>query len=284
MLDAFAPYPLCKTTTNNTFLSLESAALIPIRSPAEIDSIRAACTIVHSVQMALEAAVVPGVSTQQLDELAEATIRDQGGVPAFKGYCDFPASICASINAEAVHGFPRPSPLNDGDVVCVDVGVKLDGWFGDGAFTIGVGNISPEVRQLLSTTRASLDAGIEAFVAGGRLTDISHAVELAALAGGATVIREYGGHGIGRSLHEDPHILNYGPANRGPLLKVGHVFAIEPILSLSSADVEVADDGWTTVTTDGSIATHFEHTVALTSDGPVALTLPVGQPAVGVPA
>ncbi|HJP31108.1 MAG TPA: type I methionyl aminopeptidase [Candidatus Latescibacteria bacterium] len=258
--------------------------MIPIRSAAEIDSIRAASTIVHSVQIALEAAVAPGVSTQQLDELAEATIRDRGGIPAFKGYHDFPSSICASINAEAVHGFPRDEPLQDGDVVCVDVGVKLDGWFGDGAFTIGVGQISAEARQLLATTRGALDAGIEAAVAGGRLTDISHAVELAATAGGASVIREYGGHGIGRGLHEDPHILNYGPAGRGPRLKVGHVFAIEPILSLGSPEVVVAEDGWTTVTTDGSLAAHFEHTVALTADGPSVLTLPAGQPAVGVPA
>ena len=257
--------------------------MIPIRSPAEIDCIRAASTIVHSVQIALEAAVAPGVSTQRLDELAEATIRDQGGIPAFKGYHDFPANICASVNAEAVHGFPRAEPLRDGDVVCVDVGVKLDGWFGDGAFTIGVGHLTEEVRQLLATTRAALDAGIDAAVAGGRLTDISHAVELAAIAGGASVIREYGGHGIGRDLHEDPHILNYGPAGRGPRLKVGHVLAIEPILSLGSPDVEVAADGWTTITTDGSLAAHFEHTVALTADGPSILTLPVGQPAVGAP-
>jgi methionyl aminopeptidase len=258
--------------------------VIPIRSAAEIDHIRAACTIVHSVQMALEAAVAPGISTQHLDELAEATIRDQGGIPAFKGYHDFPASICASINAEAVHGFPRADPLLSGDVVCVDVGVKLDGWFGDGAFTIGVGDINAEAEGLLATTRSALDAGIEAAIAGGRLTDISHAVELATIAGGATVIHEYGGHGIGRGLHEDPHILNYGPAGRGPRLKVGHVYAIEPILSLGSSDVEVAADGWTTVTTDGSLAAHFEHTVAITADGPSVLTLPAGQPAGGVPA
>ncbi len=184
--------------------------MIPIRSAAEIDHIRAACIIVHSVQMALETAVAPGVSTQQLDELAEATIRDQGGTPAFKGYHDFPASICTSVNAEAVHGFPRTEPLRDGDVVCVDVGVKLDGWFGDGAFTIGVGHLTDEVHQLLTTTRAALEAGIAAAVAGGRLTDISHAVEMAAVAGGATVIREYGGHGIGRDLHEDPQLRHRG--------------------------------------------------------------------------
>lgn len=255
--------------------------MIPIRSAAEIDCIRAACTIVHSVQMALEAAVKPGVSTQQLDELAEATIRDRGGVPAFKGYHGFPASICASINAEAVHGFPRAEPLQEGDVVCVDVGVILDGWYGDGAFTMGVGSIHETTRGLLDTTRAALAAGVEAAVVGGRLTDISHAVEQAAAAGGATVIREYGGHGIGRELHEDPHILNYGPAGRGPRLKAGYVFAIEPILSLGSADVVVAADGWTTVTTDDSLAAHFEHTVALTADGPSILTLPAGQPAVG---
>jgi methionyl aminopeptidase len=258
--------------------------LTAIRSAAEIDRIRAACTIVHSVQTALEAEVAPGVSTAQLDELAEATIRDHGGVPAFKGYHGFPASICASINAEAVHGFPRPEPLAEGDIVCVDVGVKLDGWFGDGAFTICVGDITPETRRLLQATLDALEAGIAAAQPGGRVSDISHAVESTATAAGVSVIREYGGHGIGRSLHEDPHIPNHGVPGRGARLKVGHVFAIEPILSLGSPEVAVADDGWTTATIDGSLAAHFEHTVALTEDGPSILTLPAGRAAVGVPA
>ena len=258
--------------------------MIPIRTPAQVDRIRAAGTIVHSVQMALEAAVAPGVSTLDLDDLAETTIRAHGGEPAFKGYHGFPASICASINAEAVHGFPRAEPLREGDIVCVDVGVRLEGWYGDGAFTIGVGAISAEAERLLAATRAALDAGVAATRAGGRLSDISHAVESAAAAAGVHVIRDYGGHGIGRGLHEDPHIPNHGSPGRGPRLKVGHVFAIEPILSLGSPDVNVAEDGWTTVTTDNSLAAHFEHTVAITAEGPSILTLPAGQPVVGAPA
>lgn len=255
--------------------------MIPIRSAAEIERVRAACTIVHRVQTLLEAAVAPGVSTQALDEIAESTILEAGGIPAFKGFHGFPASICASINAEAVHGFPREAPLEEGDIVCVDVGVKLDGWFGDGAFTIGVGNIGPDARHLMDATRAALKAGIDAAQVGGRLSDISHAVETSAKASGVSIVREYGGHGIGRGLHEDPHILNYGPPGKGPRLKAGQVFAIEPILSLGSRDVVVAKDGWTTVTSDASLAAHYEHTVALSDDGPLILTQPAGQPAVG---
>ena len=252
------------------------------RTQGEIDRIAAACSIVHRVQMALEAAVTPGVTTLTLDELAEATIRDHGGEPAFKGYHDFPASICASLNDEAVHGFPRPTPLRDGDLLCVDVGVKLDGWFGDGAFTIPVGAVDASIQGLLETTRSALAAGVEAARAGNRLSDISHAVESAAVDRGASVIRAYGGHGIGRQLHEEPHIPNYGRPGRGPRLKPGHVFAIEPILSLGQPEVVVDEDGWTTRTKDGSPAAHFEHTVAVTDQGPSRLTLPTGAPAVGL--
>ncbi len=246
------------------------------RSPSEIEGIRAACAVVHEVQIALEAAAGPGVSTLLLDELAETTIRDLGGEPAFKGYQGFPASICASVNDEAVHGLPRPEPLKDGDLLCVDVGVQLDGWFGDGAFTVSLGCVDRRVRGLVGTTRAALRAGVDAARPGNRLSDISHAVESAAVAGGVCVIREYGGHGIGRHLHEDPHLPNHGAPGRGPRLKPGHVLAIEPILSLGGAEVVVDEDGWTTRTKDGSFAAHFEHTVAVTEDGPSLLTLAPG--------
>lgn len=254
--------------------------MIPRRTPAEIERIRAACAIVHEVQQALEAAVAPGVTTLALDRLAEAEIRGHGGVPAFKGYHGFPASICASVNDEAVHGFPRSTPLRVGDVLSVDVGVCCRGWYGDGAFTVVVGDAGPEVGRLLAATRAALEAGIAAARPGHRVSDISHAIESAAAVGGLAVIREYGGHGIGRDLHEDPHILNYGRPGRGSRLQVGHVLAIEPILSLGRPEVRTAADGWTALTCDGSPVAHFEHTVAVTPEGPDILTLPASRPAV----
>ena len=243
------------------------------RSPSEVDGIRAACAVVHQVQAAVEAEAAPGVSTLLLDELAEATIRDRGGVPAFKGYHGFPASICASVNDEAVHGLPHPEPLEAGDLLCVDVGVQLDGWFGDGAFTIALGQVDARVRGLVDTTRAALESAVAAARPGNRLSDISHAIESAAAAGGVSVIREFGGHGIGRHLHEDPHLPNHGPPGRGPLLRAGHVLAIEPIFSLGQPGIVVDEDGWTARTRDGSFAAHFEHTVAVTEDGPSLLTL-----------
>ncbi len=246
------------------------------RSPSEIDGIRAACAVVHQVQSAVEAAASPGVSTLSLDELAEATIRDRGGEPAFKGYHGFPASICASVNDEAVHGLPRTEPLEEGDLLCVDVGVRLDGWFGDGAFTIVLGHVDRRVRGLVDTTRAALESGVAAARPGNRLSDISHAIETAAAAGGVSVIREFGGHGIGRHLHEDPHLPNHGPPGRGPHLRAGHVLAIEPIFSLGQPGIVVDEDGWTARTRDGSLAAHFEHTVAVTEDGPSLLTLSPG--------
>lgn len=248
--------------------------MIEKRSPDEIEAIHAACRIVSLVHEALAQSIAPGVSTVTLDELAEETIRSHNADPAFKGYHGFPASICASVNDEAVHGFPRSEPLQEGDVLCVDVGVKLDGWFGDGAFTLAVGRVAPDVERLLLATQRALEAGVRAAVAGKHLSDISHAVESVAQQSSVSVIREYGGHGIGRELHEDPHIPNHGAPGRGPRLKVGQVIAIEPIFSLGSPEVVVDEDGWTTRTKDGSVAAHFEHTVAITPLGPQMLTLP----------
>lgn len=248
--------------------------MVAIRTPEEIEKIRASCRIVFLVQEALVAAARPGVSTLELERLAEETIRNHGASPAFKGYHGFPSSICASVNDEAVHGFPRPEPLHAGDILSVDVGVELDGYFGDGAFTLGVGTITSGEQHLLDTTRAALDDGISKARACGRLSDISHAIQSRAEANGMSVVREFGGHGIGQALHEAPHIPNYGSPGRGPKLKPGLVVAIEPILSMGKPDVVVAEDGWTTSTCDGTSVAHFEHTVAITADGPDVLTLP----------
>jgi methionyl aminopeptidase len=197
-------------------------------------------------------------------------------VPAFKGYRGFPASICASVNAAAVHGFPSDRPLREGDLLSVDVGVKLRGYHGDGAFTAGVGTIDPSGSHLLATTRRCLAAAVGQARAGGRLSDLSHAVQSTAEAHGCCVIREFGGHGIGRDLHEDPHIANYGRPGRGPRLRPGYVLAIEPIIGLGAPEIEVAADGWTALTRDRSPVAHFEHTLAITEEGPELLTLPAG--------
>jgi methionyl aminopeptidase len=253
--------------------------MIAQRQPDEIERIRASCQIVFQVQQVLEQAIAPGVTTAELDALAEETIRACGAQPAFKGYHGFPASICASLNDETVHGFPSGRRLCTGDILSVDVGVQLDGYYGDGAFTIGVGLIRPELEHLLETTRACLDLGADQARAGNRLSDISHAIQHHAETHDLTVVRKYGGHGIGLQLHEEPHILNYGQPGKGPRLRAGYVFAIEPIISMGSADLVTADDGWTTTTEDGAPTAHFEHTVAITEDGPEILTLPQKNPA-----
>ena len=248
--------------------------VIARRSLDEIERIRASCRIVYLVQQALEQAVGPGVTTLELDRMAEDLICDHGAVPAFKGYHGFPASICASVNAETVHGFPRQDPLREGDVLTIDVGVRLDGYFGDGAFTVGLEPLSKEQGHLLRETRRCLDLGIAQAQPQGRLSDISHAIQVHAEAQELAVIRQFGGHGIGRALHEEPHIHNYGPPGKGPRLKTGFVLAIEPILSLGSDEVDTGADGWTTTTKDLAPSAHFEHTVALTEAGPEILTLP----------
>jgi len=219
-------------------------------------------------------AVKPGVSTAELDELAEGTIAEAGALPAFKGYHGFPATICASLNAEVVHGIPsRKRVLEPGDVLSVDVGAIVDGYYGDSAMTFAVGDISDETRRLLDTTADSLRAGIAACVEGMRLYDISNAIQRVAEGAGFSVVREYVGHGIGRQMHEDPQIPNFGQAGTGPTLKTGMVFAIEPMVNAGAAAVRALDDGWTVVTDDGSVSAHFEHTVAIGPDGPMVLTV-----------
>lgn len=247
--------------------------MIHRKKSSEIERIAASCAIVFAVQQKLEALIAPGVSTLELDRAAEDEIRVLGAVPAFKGYHGFPYSICASVNAAVVHGFPDKTPLQEGNIVSIDVGACLDGYYGDGAFTVAVGAISAPAQHLIDSTLTCLARGIDQARPGGRLSDISHAIQCHAESQGLAVVREYGGHGIGRALHEAPGINNYGPPGKGPLLKPGHVFCIEPILCLGAPQIDHIDD-WTTVTADRSLAAHAEHTVAITEDGPRILTLP----------
>ncbi len=218
-------------------------------------------------------AVRPGVSTAELDAIAEAAIREDGAVPAFKGYHGFPATLCTSLNSQVVHGIPsRSVVLSEGDIVSVDVGAVFDGYYGDNARSYAVGSVTPEAQRLLEVTEASLDAGVAAAVAGGRLFDIGAAVQAVAEDAGFSVVREYVGHGIGRAMHEDPNVPNFGRRGTGVELEVGMVLAIEPMVNAGTAAVESLPDGWTVVTADGALSAHFEYTVAITEQGPLVLT------------
>jgi len=243
------------------------------RSAAEIERLRAANQLVAAVLTALESAVGPGVTTADLDALAERMLREAGGVPAFKGYRGFPATVCASINDEVVHGIPSGTrALRDGDIISLDVGVKLDGYYGDSAITVAVGDVPEQTTKLLAVTRESLARAIEQVQVGGRLSDIGHAVQQWVEANDFAIVREFVGHGIGEKLHEEPQVPNYGKPGRGPKLAAGMVLAIEPMVAMGKPQTRVLDDGWTAVTRDGSLAAHFEHTVAVTPDGPLVLT------------
>ncbi len=247
--------------------------MIVCRSAAELVKMRAANQFVADVLAELEAAVAPGVSTADLDRLAEKLVRDGGAVPAFKGYRGYPATLCASINEEVVHGIPSASRvLKDGDIISLDVGVKLDGFFGDSAVTVAVGKVPDATTRLLRVTREALDRAIEQVQAGGRLSDIGHAVQQWVESHGYSIVREFVGHGIGEKLHEEPQIPNYGQPGRGPKLAEGMVLAIEPMVAMGRPETKVLGDGWTAVTKDGSLAAHFEHTVAVAAGGPQVLT------------
>ena len=247
--------------------------MITCRSAAEINRMRSANRLVAQVLEALEAAVAPGVTTADLDALAERMVRDGGAVPAFKGYRGFPATLCTSVNAEVVHGIPSPRRvLTDGDIVSIDIGVKLDGFFGDSAVTVAVGKVPDRTKELLTVTRESLERGIDQVKVGGRVSDIGHAVQEWVEAHGFSVVREFVGHGIGEQLHEEPAIPNFGSAGRGAKLAEGMVLAIEPMVAMGRPEVRVLGDGWTAVTKDGSLAAHFEHTVAVGANGPLILT------------
>jgi len=264
-------------------LSIQSwrGRMIELKAPAELEAMRAAGLVVASALKNVTEAVRAGVSTAELDEIAEQTIRDAGAVPSFKGYHGFPASICASVNEQIVHGIPSSTQiLADGDLISIDCGAILEGWHGDSAVTVPVGSSIPADDALSAATRAAMQAGIEAVRPDGRLTDISHAVETAVhkseRADGRKygIIREYGGHGIGRAMHMEPFLPNYGKPGKGPRLRVGMAIAIEPMLTLGGERTEELSDGWTVVTVDGSRAAHWEHTVAVTEDGPWVLTAP----------
>jgi len=233
---------------------------------------RQAGRIVAEVLAGLRDRAKAGVTTAALDAWAEQYIRRQGGVPSFKGYRGYPASVCISVDAEVVHGIPGRRRLKEGQIVSLDVGVIYEGYHGDAATTVGIGEISPEAARLLQVTEHALAAGIAMARAGRRLGDVSHAVQVTAEAAGFNVIREYVGHGIGTEMHEDPQIPNFGPAGRGPLLRPGMTLAIEPMVVAGDYHTRVLDDGWTVVTADGSLAAHFEHTVAVTDGDPEILT------------
>jgi methionyl aminopeptidase len=244
---------------------------IELKTPAQLELMRAAGLVVARTLAALREAVAPGVTTADLDKLAETSIRSVGAVPSFLGYQGYPATICTSVNDEIVHAIPSPDRvLRDGDLISIDCGAIVDGWHGDAAITVGVGVITEEHARLVETTERALWAGIAQALPGGRLGDISHAVELAS--DGYGVVLGYTGHGIGTAMHMDPPVPNYGSAGRGPRLVPGMALAIEPMLTLGAQETDVLADDWTVVTADGSWAAHFEHTIAITPDGPVVLT------------
>ncbi|GAA4234246.1 type I methionyl aminopeptidase [Actinomadura meridiana] len=247
---------------------------IQVKTAEQVELMRAAGLLVGRTLELLRDAVKPGVTTLDLDALAEQHIRDNGGVPSFKGYYGFTGTICASVNEEVVHGIPRAGKvLRDGDVISVDCGAIVEGWHGDAAITVPVGEISAERQRLLEVTEASLWRGLAAGVAGARLTDMSHAIEAHIRSEGAYgIVEGYGGHGIGTEMHMDPLIPNHGAAGHGPVLEVGMCFAVEPMVNLGTKETVELDDGWTVVTVDGRASAHFEHTFAVTEDGPRVLT------------
>ncbi|MBI5232319.1 MAG: type I methionyl aminopeptidase [Coriobacteriales bacterium] len=243
------------------------------KSPSEIEIMKEAGRVSARALRLVGEAVRPGVTTGELDRIAEEAIRQEGGVPAFKGYRGFPRTLCTSLNEQVVHGIPSSKiVLKEGDIVSVDVGAVVDGYYGDNARTFAVGRVVPVAEKLLEVTAESLQAGIDAARPGNRLFDIGHAVQTVAEAAGFSVVREYVGHGIGRSMHEDPNVPNFGMAGKGPELQPGMVLAIEPMVNAGTHAVESLSDGWTVVTCDGQLSAHFEHTVAITEQGPIVLT------------
>jgi methionyl aminopeptidase len=246
--------------------------MVIFKSQNEIDRIRKASKIVARTLGVLESHVQAGITTRELDQIAESEIRKAGAKPAFKGYRGFPATLCVSVNEEVVHGIPSDRKLKEGDIVGLDLGCIWEDFYGDAARTFAVGQISEESKRLLKITEESLLIGIEQARPGNRIGDIGYAVQVHAESNGYTVVRDFVGHGIGRSLHEDPQIPNYGNRGQGPRIKAGMVLAIEPMVCQGLADVEVLSDNWTAVTKDGSLAAHFEHSVAITDNGPEILS------------
>lgn len=250
---------------------------ITVKTRRELERMREAARHVGEILLELRELAKPGVTTGELDRAAERSIEKRGVVSSFKGYGphglpQYPASVCISVNEEIVHGIPGPRVLEDGDILSMDFGVSVDGWHGDSAVTVPIGEISEEARRLLETTRASLYCGIEQMVSGNRISDIGAAVQKRAESAGYSVVRQFVGHGIGRTLHEPPQIPNYGPGGKGARMRPGMTFAIEPMVCVGSAEVEMLDDEWTAVTADRSLSAHFEHTILVTDQGPEVLT------------
>jgi methionyl aminopeptidase len=263
------------------------AGMIIGKSQKEIDKMRAAGQLVGSVLQELRGMVEPGITTLEVNDAAEKMIRDAGAYPTFKGYNGFPYSICASVNEQIVHGFPSNYQLKEGDIFSIDVGVTLEGFVGDTAATIPVGTVGEELEKLIRVTEECLQLAIEQCRPGNHLGDIGYSVQSHAEAHGYSVVRDYVGHGIGRRMHEDPQIPNYGKPGKGAKIKKGYVFAIEPMVNMGSLHTKTLPDGWTVVTLDGQPSAHSEHTVAITEEGPEVLTLvrsgvPVAEKLVGV--
>jgi methionyl aminopeptidase len=249
--------------------------MITYRSQQEIDKLRKSSALVAKTVQYLEPMLEPGVTTAELDRAAEAFIRQHGGIPAFKGYRGFPATLCTSINAEVVHGIPsKKRKLRSGDIIGIDCGAIIDGYYGDHAVTFAVGEISSQEQELLQATREALEEGIAQAKVGNRLSDISHAIQKYAEERGYSVVKAFVGHGIGTELHEEPQVPNFGPPGRGPRLREGMVLALEPMLNIGTADVRILSDNWTVVTVDGKLSAHFEHTVAVAEHGGIVLSQP----------
>ncbi len=247
--------------------------MIILKSRHEIEQMHKACLIVADVLEEIGSMIKPGISTQALDEYAEKYIVSRGARPAFKGYRGYPKTLCTSLNSQVVHGIPSKQVLlNEGDLISVDVGAIVEGFYGDAAKTFPVGRVSPEVDRLIRVTEEALAKGISEARPGNRLFDISAAVQFHVESNGFSVVREFVGHGIGRNMHEDPQIPNFGERGQGPKIKPGMVFAIEPMVNQGSSATVVLDDGWTAVTVDGSLSAHFEHTIAVTAEGPWILS------------
>ena len=246
--------------------------MIVLKSAAELDKMRAAGRIVAAILAQLETLIKPGVTSGELDQLAERECVRQGATPAFKGYGGFPYALCASPNDRVVHGFPDRRPLQEGEILSIDFGVLYKGYYGDAAITVPVGQIDPATASLVTATRQALMRAIDKAVPGGRLSNISHAVQSWVEPRGFSVVREFVGHGIGRQLHEAPQLPNFGAPGQGPRLKAGMTLAIEPMINAGGAGVKILEDGWTAVTQDGKRSAHFEHTVAITEHGPEILT------------
>jgi methionyl aminopeptidase len=245
--------------------------MIILKTPAEIEIMAEASRVVAEVLEIVRKEVRPGVSTDELDRLAEKEIRARGATPAFKGYRNYPKTLCASVNEQVVHGIPSGRKLKDGDIIGLDLGAIVGGFYGDSAVTVVVGQVSEKIAALVQVTKESLYLGIEQAVVGNRLTDISHAVQRHIEAGGYSVVTEFVGHGIGRQLHEEPQVPNYGKPGQGPRLQSGMVLAIEPMVNMGGSAVRVLEDRWTAVTADGSLSAHFEHTIAIQPSGPARI-------------